>query len=206
MDPSYHLAALQNESRKMTSTIPNPIQRIGLENLMELGLSEMSGGWMVENRGRKESTISTHTRGKGTVGALPRSTSLQKIRSNTVHYFVVEGIFGSLNIRSTTRELGLHEDIEDEEVEYSVETSFTLHPSRWLQICGIGYGIQVAFSKSLKGLEFKMKTYNAVPDDAEIFELCKQGDVDGVKALFDQRCASPWDTNSKGFTPLFVSI
>ena len=55
------------------------------------------------------------------------------------------------------------------------------------------------------GLDCSIKQYRAVPDSAAIFYYCKNGDIKSVQALFNNSLASPWDTNSKGFTLLFVS-
>jgi hypothetical protein len=88
---------------------------------------------------------------------------------------------------------------------YKTQTSSTLYPAKWLQSCGIGFGIQAIFSNPFQSLDCSISSYRAVPDDAQIFELCSQGDIRGVQTLFDQWLSSPWDTNSRGLTPLFVS-
>ncbi|KAF2500369.1 hypothetical protein BU16DRAFT_556839 [Lophium mytilinum] len=46
------------------------------------------------------------------------------------------------------------------------------------------------------------RTFHAVPDNALIFEFCKQGNLMAVNSLLVNGQASPWDTNSKGWTPL----
>jgi len=60
-------------------------------------------------------------------------------------------------------------------------------------------------SRSSCGLDCSLTSYRAVPDDAPVFDYCRNGNVKAIQALFDGGLASPWDTNSKGFTPLFVS-
>jgi hypothetical protein len=87
-----------------------------------------------------------------------------------------------------------------------IQTVVTVHPSQWLMTCGMNFGIQAEFSESIWGFEYRLKSYRAVPDNALIFELCEKGDTTAIQRLFDERRASPWDTNSRGLTPLFVSF
>ena len=60
-------------------------------------------------------------------------------------------------------------------------------------------------SRSSWGLECSLTCYRAVPDDAPIFDYCRNGNAKTIQTLFDGGLASPWDTDSRGFTPLFVS-
>jgi hypothetical protein len=85
-------------------------------------------------------------------------------------------------------------------------TILVLHPSQWLQYCGVRKGIRMELLLSSTGLSCNLKPYHAVPDDSSIFMYCRDGNVEAVKTLFGQRKASPWDTNSRGFTPLFVGL
>lgn len=51
-----------------------------------------------------------------------------------------------------------------------------------------------------------LRTYNIIPDDSLVFYLCEDGDLQGVKALFESGRASPFDVDPKGRTLLFVRI
>ena len=46
----------------------------------------------------------------------------------------------------------------------------------------------------------------SVPDDAEIFKLCEEGNLSRVQALFSEGQASVKDFDSIGRTPLYVSL
>jgi hypothetical protein len=95
--------------------------------------------------------------------------------------------------------------MKEDVTEWHIETIVTIHPAHWIQVAGFAYGMRLLFSKSFRGLDCKLKTYRAVPDDAKIFQACRLGDVSAIKELFKERSASPWDTDSKGVTPLLVS-
>jgi hypothetical protein len=88
-----------------------------------------------------------------------------------------------------------------------IQTCLLFHPSRWLQSCSIDSGCSVVFSMAMSSWDLclRIKTHRAVPDGAAIFKFCKQGDIAGIQHLFNQGLASPWDRDSKRFTPVFVS-
>ena len=58
---------------------------------------------------------------------------------------------------------------------------------------------------SIQGLKNTLKTFRPVPDDALIFEFCRQGNASAVMSLLSGGHASIRDTDSHGFTPLHVS-
>ncbi|KAH7397609.1 ankyrin repeat-containing domain protein [Cadophora sp. MPI-SDFR-AT-0126] len=62
------------------------------------------------------------------------------------------------------------------------------------------------FQFSLSVLYRPINQPNIVPDSAEIFESCKSGDALGVKQLLDAGKASPFDTTTRGWTPLRFAI
>ena len=58
---------------------------------------------------------------------------------------------------------------------------------------------------SMNGLEFNIRIPRIVSSTSIIFDLCYQGDVQGLKALFLQGLSSPFDVdNLRGQTPLHV--
>lgn len=54
-------------------------------------------------------------------------------------------------------------------------------------------------------IEQCLRYYPVVPETAEIFEACKQGNISWVQSLLDRNVASPFDTDPNGWTPLHVS-
>ncbi|KAF7859636.1 hypothetical protein EAF04_008715 [Stromatinia cepivora] len=85
-----------------------------------------------------------------------------------------------------------------------VRTTITLHPSRFLQLCGVRFGLKIALSKSPGTIEHALRAYTAVPDNAIIFKLCWEGRTEAINLLFEKGLASPWDTDSYGETPLMI--
>ncbi|KAK4494082.1 hypothetical protein PRZ48_014380 [Zasmidium cellare] len=53
--------------------------------------------------------------------------------------------------------------------------------------------------KSFAGWDFRLRTMNVVPDDAEIFYRCRDGDLDGVRRMFQDGLASPHDQSPSGY-------
>ena len=51
-----------------------------------------------------------------------------------------------------------------------------------------------------------LEVVRSVPDDAMIFELCREGRVCCVEALISRGEASAKDVDSQGRTPLYVSL
>jgi hypothetical protein len=90
----------------------------------------------------------------------------------------------------------------DEKVNSQI--SIIYHPSQWLLKLRVGWGLVAAVQTSSVGWKFKMSSTCPVPDDSLVFEFCKNGNIDGVRLLFDRREASPMDVDSRGYTPLHV--
>ena len=87
------------------------------------------------------------------------------------------------------------------------ETSYTITPADWLICLGFQRGLRLKLlSSSTQGWKATLETVRTVPDDSLIFDLCKDGDVIGVKRLLSKGHASVRDTNSRGYTPLHVSF
>ncbi|KAM5363644.1 hypothetical protein ACJZ2D_011928 [Fusarium nematophilum] len=53
---------------------------------------------------------------------------------------------------------------------------------------------------------FKTRSFNIVPEDADIMEACKQGNVAGVRRLLEQRRASAFDITPSNYSPLYYAI
>ena len=199
-----HTATLTTRFQELTPTVPNPTERFKIERSAESTIFQALTN--LECANRKKLTAAPNVRIQYARAAPWRLTTIRNKKRNRMRF---ECVFGVIDFLTSTWNSTRYDEgqnlFEDNTAHYNSETSFTVHPSRWVQLCGINYGIQVAFSKSLTGLQWRLRTHRAVPDDAEIFEACRRGDVDTVRLLFHERQASPFDTNSRGFTPLFVS-
>ena len=124
---------------------------------------------------------------------------------------VMEGFLGSVRATSSTvlqtsrQTRELTRDREQDQYEY--ETSYTISPPPWLVRLGFHYGLHLGFlSSTTQRWKNTLKTFCPVPDDALIFEFCKQGNVPAVMSLLSRGHASVRDTNSRGLTPLHVSL
>jgi hypothetical protein len=204
-----HVEALKTESERVASSISNPIARYGFQRTINSALAQLSETAEVDEEPADLSTCLSTIRRHPKGVSQPPSTP-QTICNKKIYSYSIESLFGTIHVRSNITETMVTsgdeiEGLEFEDTNVETKTSFTVYPSRWLQLCGINYGIRVALSKSFRGMSCGQQTYRAVPDDSLIFKLSERGDVDGIRELFDQKLASPWDTDSYGYTPLIVS-
>ncbi|KAI9876025.1 MAG: hypothetical protein M1830_007522 [Pleopsidium flavum] len=134
----------------------------------------------------------------------PRLREVECSKSYTKH----TSFFGILRIHTKTLQLYREEDPEDDvqepdEATIRFETSFSLYPARWLLAIGFSHGLRFDILKTCQqGWKQSLSTFRAVPDDALIFELCGQEDIQVVGNLIQNGQASVWDTDSRGRTPL----
>ena len=131
----------------------------------------------------------------------------------TVHMAssVMECSLGTLRAESNTK-LRISAEMDDltfynEHDQGERETSYTLYPAGWLIQLGIRYGfrLRLGFSAT-QGWKTALKSFCPVPDDALIFEFCRQGNTSAVRELLSGGYASVRDTDSRGYTPLHVSL
>jgi hypothetical protein len=85
------------------------------------------------------------------------------------------------------------------------QTHFIYHPAPWFLRRCFNFGMSALSTKAAQGWQYQIRTIRAVPDDSLIFQFCRSGNLDGIRYLLKRRLASPWDTDSKGWTPLHVS-
>lgn len=83
-------------------------------------------------------------------------------------------------------------------------TSFIFHPALWLLRLGFSYGLNVTTNDQT--WQYTILPVHAVPDDSAIFHFCEDGNIDAVDSLIKRGQASVRDTNTKGWTPLHVSL
>ena len=121
---------------------------------------------------------------------------------------VIETFLGTIRATSTTT---LHTLEQTGDLiphgENQSKTSFTIYPAQWLIRLGVQCGFHLdLISSSTQGWKNSLNTFCPVPDDALIFEFCRQGNVSAVRSLLSGGHASVRDTNSQGYTPLHVSV
>lgn len=127
-------------------------------------------------------------------------------RSRRIGSWAVPTIFGTIYLESRAAEHCGACSRNDRSLPHSIktehETNLTLHPTKWLVWLGLRIGLEGTFSK---GWKTTLRPFCAVPDNALIFEFCKNGNIDGIRTLLVRGDASVWDRNSEGETPLHVS-
>lgn len=119
---------------------------------------------------------------------------------------LMANFFGSITTRYET--FGSHSgsDLESDEDQTESRSLFCLRPASWLMRLGFCRGLEVTTQQSIQGWKFSLQPFRAVPNDSEIFKLCYEGDIDGVRALLLAGKASVLDRDSYGCTPLHVSL
>ena len=123
---------------------------------------------------------------------------------------VVETFLGTLRLWSRTLLVSNQSEepmCSEEEGHFGYEDIFRLIPPSWLVRFGFPYGLSGCISQSpFSWLKVALDVVRSVPDDAVIFELCREGRVGCVQALISRGEASAKDVDSQGRTPLYVSL
>ena len=125
--------------------------------------------------------------------------------------YVMEYFVGTVRAKSsknieTSRQTGGLKPYREQD-QYESQTSYTIYPAPWLIRLGIHYGLHLGFlSSPTQGWKTQLRTFCPVPDNALIFEFCRQGDVPAVRTLLSRGHASVRDTDSLGHTPLHVNF
>ncbi|KAF7861665.1 uncharacterized protein EAF02_010619 [Botrytis sinoallii] len=110
----------------------------------------------------------------------------------------------SFRIRSSsTKRTSRHVLGSRETAETKVGVVF--YPAKWLHRLGVSVGIRMSATVD-NGWMFTFNSFGAVPEDALIFDLCRQGNVAGVKILLDRGDASLECENPLGKTPLWTAV
>ncbi|KAF7945640.1 uncharacterized protein EAE97_004678 [Botrytis byssoidea] len=104
---------------------------------------------------------------------------------------------------SSTKKTSRHVLGSRETVETKVGVVF--YPAKWLHRLGVNVGIRMSATVD-NGWMFTFNSFGAVPEDALIFDLCRQGSVAGVKILLDRGDASLECENPQGETPLWTAV
>ena len=144
------------------------------------------------------------------LNGLPRKHTWFK-RTVQVASSVLECSLGTLRAESNTQ-LRISAEMDDlkfynEQAQGEHETSYTVYPAEWMIQLGIRCGFRLKLgSSATQGWKTAFKSFCPVPDDALIFEFCKQGNTSAVRELLSGGYASVRDTDSRGYTPLHVSL
>ncbi|KAF7860351.1 hypothetical protein EAF04_008478 [Stromatinia cepivora] len=104
---------------------------------------------------------------------------------------------------ASTKTTSAHELSSHETVETKIGIVF--HPAKWLYRLGVIVGIRMSATVD-NGWMFTFSSFSAVPEDALNFDLCRQGNVAGVKILLDRGDASLECENPQGKTPLWTAV
>jgi hypothetical protein len=190
-DINEHSADLRGKLTSALSVIQNPFLRHALQQELESLIPQLTSTLFNDSItspvriGDPDSTKHTHVK---PVSSLSRRSMFGTIRVTTLVTTTIKQRLKSVSDSCQ-----------------KIHTIFILHPSQWLQNCGWRRGLSMQVSRSFWALECNITSYRAVPDDAPIFGHCRNGNTKAIQALFDGSLASPWDTDSRGFTPLFVS-
>lgn len=208
-DVNEHLSAIRGEVSHATGALPNPILQYALGKKIETALSQHETTLASIPRDGCIPIFAGHSSFGGSANVFSGS-SRKKTYQKLVDSSSTRSLFGSLyvtTIASCEVKMDGEGNLSEVDDLSRIRTALVFHPSRWMQYCGMRSGWAISFSKAMSSwdLGFRIKLHRAVPDDAAIFEYCKQGNIAGVQVLFDQGLASPWDRDSRGFTPLFVS-
>jgi hypothetical protein len=88
-----------------------------------------------------------------------------------------------------------------------VVTSVIFYPAAWLGRIGLGgHGVEAKLYRSAvpSGWKFNIAAVRAVPENALIFTMCREGNLMAVRTMLKEGYASVRDTSPAGWTPLHV--
>jgi hypothetical protein len=201
-DINNHMNMLRKKIADATSMIRNQLLRSALQEKLESALPYLATD--LTRYSNLETTTNAQLPGEPCV--IKSTIRLKKGTVKLIESTLIRSIFGTLHFITTTfktTESSYHNELGFDD-KYEIQTTLILHPSQCLLACGLRTGLCMSVGMSSSGLNCSLKSYRAVPDDAAIFDSCRIGDINTVRHLFDHGLASPWDTSSRGLTPLFV--
>jgi hypothetical protein len=140
----------------------------------------------------------------GTAIDSPDDNSSTKPVSNRVQLLRQRKLLGPVEYNKTVRSrhqrniLTTQPDAEGEIDEMFV----TIRLPTWL----LPRRYQFRARRAYSGWEYSLRSSSIVPSSSLVFEFSKDGNIEGLKDLFNTRKASPFDTDVCGFTPLHVSF
>jgi len=186
-----------------------------VEQLMASSLNQVtsfdttySGSYSSDNYDIRKVPISaeeTSSSKQNSVGEDPSRKGPRLGRSKICHQKSSMGVvLGSIWIRTSTLKAAEGSNLTSGQLE--VITSFIFYPASWLTKIGLRYGTEANLQWSAKtGWKFNIAAVKAVPENALIFDMCREGNVKAVQLMLSRGDASLKDTSPKGWTPLHVS-
>jgi hypothetical protein len=204
------LHTLRREIRKTSSTISNPVAPFAFEKSMNNALLQLADDFEDATPQQRPDIFSEELTSKEKSEGFSPNLPFRQSKLMILRQCKVPCIFGLVYISSGVYKTSIPglpsfgQASENKEDKFQISLAF--YPSAWIQALSIHFGMKLMISSSFEGIDCRMSTYRAVPDDAVIFDFCKEGNTSAVQKLFDRQLASPWDTNSRGLTPLFVRI
>jgi hypothetical protein len=204
---------LQLEASRMAEGMPNAVFRRGFQQCMAMAINEYSKGLSDDgetNNSRSNDTDTNKARRQTPSNSQP-SLQIAKWKRKKTYLSGSEkrinNFFGSVRFcRERTRTITATSSIEPLEKEEDTIT-FKMTPAPWLIRLGVRTQVRFYVSNSTTGFTNSISTFRIIPSDSLVFELCKEGNVEMVRRLFDRKdasAASPWDMNEKGQTLLDV--
>jgi len=131
-------------------------------------------------------------------------TSLYRTLFGSVYFSTQEASIEHLWEDADEKESATGEDRASGERQRELATKITFVPSKWLCKTFLEHGLEFSMRGGSQW-KYGFRTFHSVADDAHIFEFCRNGNIEAVKTLLKRGEASPWDTDSHGWTPLHVS-
>ncbi|KAF4631032.1 hypothetical protein G7Y89_g7100 [Cudoniella acicularis] len=204
-------AVLEREINRMISKEENPIIRSGFQMAMSTAIQKLLSENQAENIHNNPATKNVGFSGRFTSQVSKLGLSGKKRRRHKIlsHQSDTEIniILGTIHFSSQTFQI-LSEEEEtypDSDIRQETEIAFRFHPAPWIVTLGFVYGLSSYAFRSDQTWKHVVKTFRPVTDDSLIFGFCKAENIDGVKHLLSERIATPWDTNSTGWTPLHIA-
>lgn len=202
--------SFRGEGSQICRTIRNPVQRLGFGLGSNIALQDPGS-----NLPRDQCTTTLPLASPETDRSAPNFDktllrSKQQIRTKdvlSIRESITRTLFGTITtttkIRSLRSEISKADALDDEEYQYEHESSYRILPAPWLLKLGFNYAYKIYTHKSsTQGWQFGIKSINLVPDDASIFDFCRQGNVEKVRKVISSNLASVQDVNSEGRTAL----
>ena len=122
-------------------------------------------------------------------------------RSVRGYFKIYKSIFGTVYYSTKIVHRQSYEDVSESSTWHELETIFTIIPAPWLT----RFGFQFVSAKMFDTRSHSLRTFRTISRDALIFDFCSNGNVAGIRSLFQRRLASPFDRDETGRTPLHVS-
>ena len=191
-------------SRNLSDTLDGDWLRSEIENLVCSGYEAASKS-IRQRQGSKSRRASGGNSGflvKDNSNEVPASASLHHAsRSKCIDYYDQFLPTGKLRIQLNVVSKK-NSDLHDRESLYRIQVCFIPNP----HICTTGVSALFSRINMTQGsLPAQIITFNVVPDDAEIIRRVRQGDIEGVRSLFERKQASARDVDPGGFSLLSVS-